>query len=112
MNENAPVVEPKDALAVTGTVFDAKGSPVSGIGFAIEQGSQREDASTDATGTFHAFLPTKFAGSWTVSFVSVDCTSNTMDSNCKCLGGTCGKPDPEVVSITLPLSTPLSFVWK
>jgi len=109
---SAPVVEPKDALAVTGTVFDAKGSPVSGIGFAIEQGSQREDASTDATGTFHAFLPTKFAGSWTVSFVSVACTSNTMDSNCKCLGGACGKPDPEVVSITLPLSTPLSFVWK
>jgi len=107
-----PVVNPKDVLMVTGTVLDVSGNPVGGIGFAIVQGSQREDASTDGTGTFYAFLPTKFSGTWDVSFVSVACTSNTMDSNCKCLGGTCGKPDPEVVSITLPLSTPLSFVWK
>jgi hypothetical protein len=107
-----PVVTPKDVLAVTGTVLDANGNPVSGIGFAVEQGGQRDDASTDATGTFYAFLPTKFAGAWTVSFVSVACTSNTMDANCKCLGGTCGKPQPESVTVTVPMSAPLSFVWK
>jgi hypothetical protein len=107
-----PVVEPKDVQAVTGTVLDVNGNPIGGIGFAVVQGSQREEASTDGTGTFHAFLPTKFSGTWTVSFVSVACTSNTMDSNCNCLGGVCGKPDPETVLITLPMSTPLSFVWK
>ena len=107
-----PVVSPKDVLLVTGTVLDANGKPVSGIGFAIVQGALREDASTDKTGTFYAFLPMKFSGAWNVGFVSVACTSNTMDANCNCLGGACGKPSPESVSITLPQSAPLSFVWK
>jgi hypothetical protein len=107
-----PVVEPKDVLVVKGTVLDANGSPVNGIGFAVTQGSQRDDASTDETGTFYAFLPTKFTGTWTVSFVSVACTSRTMDTNCKCLGGVCGKPQPETVTVTVPMSAPLSFVWK
>jgi len=107
-----PVTNPKDVQVVTGTVLDVNGNPVGGIGFAIVQGSQREDASTDGTGTFYAFLPTKFSGTWTVSFVSVACTSNTMDLNCNCLGGACGKPDPESVTVTLPMSAPLSFMWK
>jgi hypothetical protein len=108
----SPVVTPKDVLVVTGTVLDANGSPVNGIGFAVEQGGQRDDASTDATGTFYAFLPTKLPGAWTVSFISVACTSNTMDANCNCLGGVCGKPQPETVTVTVPMSAPLSFVWK
>ena len=107
-----PVVNPKDVQVVTGKVLDVNGNPIGGIGFAIVQGSQREEVSTDGTGTFFAFLPTKFSGTWDVSFVSVACTSNTMDLNCNCLGGVCGKPGPEAVSITLPMSTPLSFVWK
>jgi SH3-like domain-containing protein len=107
-----PVVDPKDVQVVTGTVLDVNGDPIGGIGFAVVQGSQREEASTDGTGTFYAFLPTKFSGTWNVIFVSVVCTSNTMDLNCNCLGDVCGKPDPEMVSITLPISAPLSFVWK
>lgn len=107
-----PVINPKDVQVVTGTVLDVNGNPVSGIGFSVVQGGQREEASTDETGTFHAFLPTKFSGAWDVSFVSVACTSNMMDSNCNCLGGVCGKSDPEAVSIVLPISAPLSFVWK
>jgi hypothetical protein len=109
---DAPVVNPKDVLVVTGTVLDASGSPVNGIGFAVEQGSQRDDASTDETGTFYSFLPTKFAGSWTVSFVSVACTTQLPDDKCKCTGETCTKVEPNTVTVTLPMSTPLSFVWK
>ena len=107
-----PVVNPKDVLVVTGTVVDASGNPVSGIGFAVVQASQREDATTDETGTFYAFLPTKFPGAWVVSFISVACTSDAPDDKCRCVGDTCGAPYPETASITLPLSTPLSFVWK
>jgi hypothetical protein len=107
----SPVINPKDVQVVTGAVLDVNGQPVSGLGFAIIQGGQREDASTDGTGTFYAFLPTKFSGNWDVSFVSIACISNAMDANCKCLGGVC-KPDPLSITVTLPLSTPLNFVWK
>ncbi len=107
-----PVVNPKDVLVVTGTVVDANGSPVSGIGFGIVQVNQREDATTDETGTFYAFLPTKLTGAWVVSFISVACTSDAPDDKCRCVGDACGKPNPESASILVPLSTPLSFVWK
>jgi hypothetical protein len=106
-----PVVNPKDVQVVTGRVLDVNGKPVGGIEFAITQGTQREDASTDETGTFYAFLPTKFSGNWDVGFVSIACTSNAMDANCKCLGGAC-KTDPQSMTVTLPLSAPLNFVWK
>ncbi len=108
----APVVEPKDVLVVTGTVLDANGSPVNGIGFAVVQGSQRDDASTDETGTFYSFLPTKFPGAWTVSFVSVACTSELPDDKCRCVGDACAKVNPESVTVTVPMSAPISFVWK
>jgi len=106
-----PIVNPKDVQVITGKILDVNGKPVGGIGFAIIQGGQREDASTDGTGTFYAFLPTKFSGNWNVGFVSTACTSNAMDANCKCLGGVC-KPDPLSMTVTLPLSAPLNFVWK
>jgi hypothetical protein len=106
-----PIVNPKDVQIITGKVLDVNGEPVGGIGFAIVQGGQREDASTDGSGTFYAFLPTKFSGNWDVGFVSIACTSNAMNANCKCLGGAC-KPDPLSMTVTLPLSAPLNFVWK
>jgi hypothetical protein len=108
----APVVTPKDVLVVTGTVLDANGSPVNGIGVAVEQGSQRDDASTDEMGTFYAFLPTKFPGAWMVSFISVACTSESPDDKCRCVGDACPKVEPNTVTVMLPMSAPLSFVWK
>jgi len=109
-----PVVNPKDVLVVTGTVVDVSGNPVSGIGFAVVQASQREDTTTDETGAFYAFLPTKFPGAWVVSFISVACTSDAPDDKCRCVGDAdvCGTLYPETASITVPMSTPLSFVWK
>ncbi|MBI5954242.1 MAG: SH3 domain-containing protein [Chloroflexi bacterium] len=107
-----PVVTPKDVLVVTGTVLDANGVPVNGIGFAVEQGGQRDDASTDETGTFYAFLPTKFPGAWTVSFVSVACTSESPDDKCRCTGDACATLEPKTVTVMVPMSAPISFVWK
>lgn len=107
-----PVVTPKDAQLVTGKVLDSNGNPIDGIGFALVQNNNRDDASTDDTGTFYFYLPLNLSGSWTLSFVSVNCTSSTMDANCQCVGGVCGKPDPEVMTILLPISTSLAFTWK
>jgi hypothetical protein len=114
--EQFPSVDPADVQRVTGRVLDANGLPVSGIGYALKQqsGSKtlRTDAVTDATGTFYAYLPKSASGVWTVSYVSVACTSNTMDANCNCLSGACGASYPVSVSISLPVNAPLAFTWK
>jgi hypothetical protein len=110
---STPFVEPGDALVVTGVVKTELGTPVSGIGFAITQGSSRRiDAMTGEEGRFHAYLPSTLTGTWLVEFVAVSCTSNTMDSNCDCVNGICGEAHPRSVEITLPMAGELSFVWK
>jgi hypothetical protein len=108
----APLVEPTDVILVTGKVVTSLGTPVSGIGFAITQGARRTDASTDETGQFYAYLPRTMRGTWQVGYVSIACTSNIMDANCNCIGGICGKVNPQSISITLPQNGVLNFVWE
>jgi len=114
--KSAPVIQPADMQIVRGQVLDASGKPIKGIQFAFVQGTTgtppRNDATTDDMGIFHAFMPLTASGNWTVSFTAVHCTSNTMNANCQCLGGICGKPDPEVTSISLPSDQFLKFTWK
>jgi hypothetical protein len=111
-----PTVEPGDVQRITGRVLDENGQPVSGIGYAIEQQSAsktlRTDAVTDSTGMFYAYLPQSYSGVWTVSFLSVSCTSNIIDADCNCLNSICGTSYPLSVSITLPVSEPITFIWK
>jgi hypothetical protein len=114
--EQFPTVEPEDVQRITGRVSDEKGQPVSGIGYAIEGQNTstplRTDAVTDAIGMFYAYLPQSFSGVWTVSYVSVSCTSNTMDADCNCLNNVCGTSYPLSATITLPVTEPLIFTWK
>jgi len=107
-----PIVEPMDVYLVTGSVFTEAGTPVSGVGFAIVQGTRRTDASTDASGQFYAYLPNTLSGVWQVGYVSISCTSNTMDANCNCINGLCGSPDPESMLVELPQVDKLNFTWK
>jgi SH3-like domain-containing protein len=111
-----PVIKPQDIQLVSGSVLDESGKLVSGISFAIVQGNgsnqKRTDATTDETGWFYAYLPKHLNGVWTVDYVSIACTSNVMDTNCDCIGGVCGAPNPESVNVTLPTDVPLSFVWN
>jgi hypothetical protein len=111
-----PFVEPQNVQTVTGRIVDLSGVPISGIGFAITQGTGakavRGDATSDDNGQFYAYLPSTASGQWSVTYVSVSCTSNTMDANCNCIGGTCGRPDPAALTITMPFNGQLQFVWK
>ena len=111
-----PTVEPEDVQRITGRVSDENGLSVSGIGYAVEQkngfNTLRTDAVTDATGTFYAYLPQSASGVWTVSHVSISCTSNTMDADCNCLNNVCGTSYPLSASINLPVNEPLTFIWK
>lgn len=112
----SPLVTPGNVQLIKGQVLDLAGVPVSGIGFAVTQGTGpkalRNDAETDSTGQFYAYMPISASGSWQVSYVSVACTSNTMDANCNCAGGRCGKADPDNQAITLPYNGTLQFTWR
>ena len=107
-----PVIEPSNVYVVTGKVYTEASTPISGIGFAIFQGERRTDASTDENGQFYAYLPRSLSGTWQVGYVSVSCTSNTMDSNCNCINNLCGSANPESVLIDLPQVSELNFIWK
>lgn len=111
---SVPFIEPSTVQVLTGTVIDDAGVPISGIQFSFTQGSapdaRRNDAITDQTGTFYAFMPPDATGSWNVSYTAVSCTSNIMDANCNWKG----KPYPETEVISLPLApgTVLRFAWR
>jgi uncharacterized protein YraI len=114
----APLIRPPGVQEVIGVVKDEAGVPISGIQFSLVQGTgnqaPRNDAMTDQSGTFHAFMPATAQGTWDVGFTAVSCKSNTMDANCNCLIGVCGKPYPLLLSLTLPQASAaeLLFVWK
>jgi hypothetical protein len=116
--QQAPVIWPASAQVVVGLVRDQAGVPVSGIQFSIIQGTgntaPRNDAVTDGSGQFYAFMPAEAAGEWNVSYTAVSCTSNTMDSSCNCIGGTCGMPDPLATTIQFPRPPQdvLQFTWR
>jgi hypothetical protein len=113
-----PLVQPADVQLVRGQVLGPDRHPIKGIQFALIQGvgvagsPPRTDAVTDEHGFFYAFLPTTATGTWTVSFTAVTCTSTLMDANCQCIGGDCGKADPEITTITLPMTDIVTFEWK
>ena len=114
--EQFPSVEPGDIQRISGRVVDANGLPIRGIGFAIEQTtaskSLRTDSVTDAFGTFYAYLPKNLSGMWTISYISISSTSNAMTPECLADTNACGRPEPISVTVTLPVNTPLNFVWK
>ncbi|MBM3152200.1 MAG: SH3 domain-containing protein [Chloroflexi bacterium] len=110
--QSAPLFEPEGLQQVQGLVLDATGLPTSGVVFMLAQGSRQTNAVTDAGGVFHAFLPGDAGGAWTVSYTGISCTSNTMDVDCNCKGGVCGKPSPETTTVNLPQAVLLSFTWK
>jgi hypothetical protein len=106
-------VEPEDVHVVSGRVLDGQGNPLEGLGYAVFQGNDtlRTDAITDSGGYFYAYLPPHLTGIWTVEFVSIDCSSPLVDSNCACPEATCGEPQPSSRSVTLPWNELLSFTW-
>lgn len=114
----APVSEPKDVLVIKGRVTDAQGTPISGIGFAIVQGTgerpPRNDVLTDANGEFFAFMPSTASGTWTVAFTAIACKSNVWKGNdCSYYKDEYkGNVEPPVITITLPQNELLMFTWK
>ena len=47
-----------------------------------------------------------------VEQLAVSCTSNTMDADCNCISNYCGFGHPSSMTVLLPQSEPLDFLWK
>jgi hypothetical protein len=115
---SAPLMQPADVQLVRGQVLDGNNLPVRGIQYAIIEGvgstgsPPRTDAMTDENGFFYAFLPVTAGGTWTVSFTAISCKSALMGPTCECLNGNCGKSDPEITTITLPMTDLIRFTWR
>jgi hypothetical protein len=111
-----PFIQPENVQRIKGHVVDANNQPVNGVQFAITQGqgtnAPRNDAMADANGDFYAFMPLTASGEWVVSYVAIACTSNLMDANCIWKSGVATQPDPVGISIMLPLTSTLEFIWK
>jgi hypothetical protein len=107
-----PLIDPDGVILVTGTIMTELGTPVSGIGFSISQGTRSVNATTDKDGAFFAYLPPNMSGVWSVVQVAISCTSNTMDVNCNCINNYCGTAYPASAPIELPQREPLHFIWK
>jgi len=114
----APFIWPPSVQVLVGTVKDHAGVPIGGIQFSIVQdaavGKPRNDAMTDDSGTFYAFMPADTSGTWSVGFTAVSCKSNTMDADCNCRVGMCGSPNPESISVSFPRvpAEVLEFTWR
>jgi hypothetical protein len=108
-----PFIEPTDAYKITGRVLDTDGNPVSGIGFAISQGTGadelRTDVETDKNGIFTGYIPNTATGTWLVGYISINCqTSNVVDANCHYSGTI----QPDYQSLVLPQVSSLNFAWE
>lgn len=113
-----PVVEPQGILMVRGSVQDAQGTPISGVGFeAVPEGGTPADgnvAFSDSAGAFYLFLPITASGTWTVTQTALDCQSNIWaDMTCSNYkAGYSGTVEPVSRLVLLPQSGELSFLFK
>ena len=109
---SAPVIKPDHVQLITGRVADEKGNLISGINFAVFQGTVRNEVVTGPDGTFYIYMPPTSSGDWVVSYTGIDCSSNLMDAKCNCKAAVCGAVNPPNVHIQVPESKPLDFLWK
>lgn len=88
--ELLPILEISESLVVKGKVVDASGIGILGIQVAVTRlgGAQRVrvDGTTLADGTFYAYAPAEYQGTWLASVVGIGCTSPIVDANCRYAG--------------------------
>lgn len=85
-----PVFEINESLVVKGKVVDANGNGIPGIQVAVTRlgGADRVrvDGITLPDGTFFAYAPVEYQGTWLASVLGVGCESPIVDTNCRYAG--------------------------
>jgi hypothetical protein len=108
-----PVLPISESLVIQGKVMDASGQAVQGIDVGITRtgGAQRVrvNGMTDSSGTFYAYAPVEYQGTWLAAVIGVDCKSPIVDANCRYAGAfTPG----EGIQVTLPQNAEILFTYK
>ncbi len=85
-----PVFEINESLVVKGKVVDANGNGIPGIQVAVTRlgGADRVrvDGISLSDGTFFAYAPVEYQGTWLASVIGVGCESPIVDANCRYAG--------------------------
>ena len=69
----------------------------------------RVDGISLADGTFYAYAPVEYQGTWLASVIGVDCKSPIVDANCRYAGVF----EPAAgIDLTLPASSDIQFIYK
>jgi hypothetical protein len=116
LNQNVeilPILEITESLVVKGKVVDASGNGIPGIQVAVTRlgGAQRVrvDGTSLADGTFYAYAPAEYQGTWIASVVGIDCASPIVDANCRYAG--VFYPE-EGINLVLPVFEEITFTYK
>jgi SH3-like domain-containing protein len=108
-----PIYEINESLVVKGRVVNASGTGIPGVQVGVTRlggaARVRVDGISLPDGTFYAYAPAEYQGTWLASIVSVDCKSPIVDVNCRYAGifePTAG------INLTLPTSEEILFTYK
>jgi hypothetical protein len=108
-----PVYAINESLVIKGRVVNASGTGIPGVQVGVTRigGAQRVrvDGISLADGSFYAYAPVEYQGTWLASIISVDCKSPIVDVNCRYAGVF----EPAAgISLTLPTAEEILFTYK
>lgn len=108
-----PVYEINESLVIRGKVVNASGAGIPGVQVGITRlgGGQRVrvEGISQFDGSFYAYAPVEYQGTWLASVLSVDCKSPIVDTNCRYAGVF----EPAAgFNLTLPTSDEVVFTYK
>jgi hypothetical protein len=108
-----PLLEISESLVVKGRVVNASGEGIPGVQVGVTRmgGAQRVrvDGRSLPDGTFYAYAPAEYQGTWLASVIGVDCASPIVDVNCRYAG--VFQP-AEGINLTLPTSQEIQITYK
>ncbi|MBA4421211.1 MAG: hypothetical protein C0391_08690 [Anaerolinea sp.] len=111
--EKLPIFVINESLVIKGQVVDASGNGLPGIQVEVTRmgGAQRVRVTgiSMADGTFYAYAPIEYQGTWLAAIIGVDCKSPIVDANCRYAGAFY---PTEGVNLTLPAIEDIVITYK
>lgn len=111
--EQLPLFMINESLVIKGQVVDASGNGLPGIQVGVTRigGAQRVRVTgiSMTDGTFYAYAPVEYQGTWLAAVIGVGCTSPIVDVNCRYAGAFY---PTDGVNLTLPVADDIVITYK